>query len=325
MAMVAHFDLELHQMDVKTAFLNGDLYEDVYMTQPIGFKVDGKEHLVCKLKNSIYELKQASRQWYLKFDTVVTRNGFKENIVNQCIYMRVSGSSYVYLVLYVDDILLASNDKDLLFETKDMLSSHFDMKDLGDASYAPIVKGDKLSKAQCPQNDEERHHMKVVPYLSVVGSLMYAQLVFVMPICVDDKKSTTSYIFIMARGAISWKSAKQTLTASSTMELKNYPPNQTKLNRIFSIQSILNINKVFWDNILIPLFIVILLLLLSQIIPLILFSIITLTKIIIPSQHKSSILEFYFYCISLIKMTNTNIIDSDNSIINSYYKFYIQS
>ncbi|GKC16487.1 retrovirus-related pol polyprotein from transposon TNT 1-94 [Tanacetum coccineum] len=62
MALVAHYDLELHQMDVKTAFLNGDLHEDVYMTQPEGFMVEGKEHMVCKLKRSIYGLKQASRQ-----------------------------------------------------------------------------------------------------------------------------------------------------------------------------------------------------------------------------------------------------------------------
>ena len=71
MALVAHFDLELHQMDVKTAFLNGDLNEDVYMTQPEGFVVEGKEHLACRLKKSIYGLKQASRQWYLKFDKII--------------------------------------------------------------------------------------------------------------------------------------------------------------------------------------------------------------------------------------------------------------
>ncbi|GJR94388.1 retrovirus-related pol polyprotein from transposon TNT 1-94 [Tanacetum coccineum] len=63
MALVAHYDLELHQMDVKTAFHNGDLHEDVYMTQPEGFMVEGKEHMVCKLKRSIYGLKHASRQW----------------------------------------------------------------------------------------------------------------------------------------------------------------------------------------------------------------------------------------------------------------------
>ena len=109
MAIVAHFDLELHQMDVKIAFLNGDLDEDVYMEQPTGFTEVGKEHLVCKLNKSIYGLKQASRQWYLKFDRIITQNGFKENTVDKCIYLRVNGSSYIFLVLYVDDILLASN------------------------------------------------------------------------------------------------------------------------------------------------------------------------------------------------------------------------
>ena len=62
MALVAHYDLELHQMDVKTTFLNGSLEEEVYMDQPKGFSIEGKEHLACKLKKSIYELKQTSRQ-----------------------------------------------------------------------------------------------------------------------------------------------------------------------------------------------------------------------------------------------------------------------
>ena len=66
MAIVAHFDLELHQMDVIT-FLNGDLVDHVYMSQPTSFEEVGKENMVCKLQKSIYGLKQASRQWYLKF------------------------------------------------------------------------------------------------------------------------------------------------------------------------------------------------------------------------------------------------------------------
>ena len=82
MAVVAHFDLELHHMDVRITFLNGDLVEDVYMSQPICFEEVGKEHMRCKLHKSIYG--------YLKFDEVVTTNGFKENIVYQCIYMKVS-------------------------------------------------------------------------------------------------------------------------------------------------------------------------------------------------------------------------------------------
>ena len=70
-ALVAHYDLELHQMVVKTAFLNGDLEENVYMAQPKGFVVEGKERMGCRLKKSIYRLKQASRQWYLKFDQTI--------------------------------------------------------------------------------------------------------------------------------------------------------------------------------------------------------------------------------------------------------------
>ena len=75
LALVAHYDLELHQMDVKTAFLNGDLDEEVYMNQPKGFLAPGKEDMVSKLKKSIYGLKQASRQWYIKFNGTVTTYG----------------------------------------------------------------------------------------------------------------------------------------------------------------------------------------------------------------------------------------------------------
>ena len=93
MAIVAHFNLELHQMDVKTTFLNGDLVKGVYMSQPIVFKEVSKEHMVCKLQKSIYGLKQTSKHWYLKFDEVVTVNGIKEKIVDQCIYMKISGEN----------------------------------------------------------------------------------------------------------------------------------------------------------------------------------------------------------------------------------------
>ena len=215
MELVAHFDMELHQMDVKTAFLNGDLNEEVYMMQPEGFMVNDSGKLVCRLKKSIYGLKQASRQWYLKFHSVVASYGFVENKVDQCIYCKVSGRKFIFLILYVDDILLASSDLGLLHETKRMLSKNFDMKDLGEASFvlgieihrnrscrllglsqrayadcilerfnmqqckpgiAPVYKGDKLSLSQCPHSDIEKSQMKNVPYASALGSIMYAQV-----------------------------------------------------------------------------------------------------------------------------------------------------
>ena len=136
MSLVAHFDFDLHQMDVTMTFLNGNLEEEVYTKQPEGFSSNEGEHLVYKLKKSIYGLKQASHQWYLKFHEVIASFGFEENIMDQCIYQKVSGNKICFLVLYVDDILLATNDKGLLYEVKQFLSKNFDMKDMGEASHA---------------------------------------------------------------------------------------------------------------------------------------------------------------------------------------------
>ena len=135
MALVAHYDLELHQMDIKTTYLNGDLEENVYMAQPKGFVMEGKERMGCRLKKSIYGLKQASRQWYLKFDSTIRKFGFQENAENNRVYAKFKNRKYIFLVLYVDDILLASSDVNLLLETKKFLSLKFDTKNLGEASF----------------------------------------------------------------------------------------------------------------------------------------------------------------------------------------------
>ena len=135
MSLVAHYNLELHQIDVKTVFLNGDLEEEVYMDQPEGFVTTGNEKLVCKLNKSIYGLKQASRQWYLKFNNIIVSYGFVENTVDQCIYMKVSGSEFIILVLYVDNIFLATNDVGLLHNVKKFLSNNFEMKYMVETSY----------------------------------------------------------------------------------------------------------------------------------------------------------------------------------------------
>ncbi|RVX07895.1 Retrovirus-related Pol polyprotein from transposon TNT 1-94 [Vitis vinifera] len=314
MALVAHYDLELHQMDVKIAFLNGNIDETIYMVQPENFESNGSKQLVCRLKRSIYGLKQASREWYRKFDQVITSFGFKKNTVDQCIYLKFSGSKFIILVLYVDDILLASSDVGLLHETKRFLSSEFDMKDLGNASFVlgiqihrdrsrgilglsqkayidkvlsrfgmsncapgdtPVAEGDKFSLHQCPKNELEKKDMERFPYASAIGSLMYAQvctrpdIAYIVGMldrylsnpsmdhwkkakrvmrylqrtkdymltyrrsshleivgysdsdfagCLDSRRSTSGYIFMLAGGAVSWKSVKQTLIASSTME-----------------------------------------------------------------------------------------------------------
>ena len=135
MTLIAHYDLQLHQMDVKTTFLNGNIDETIYMGQPENFVSGDPKNMVCKLTKFIYGLKQTSRQWYHKFHQVILSFGFEINLVDDCVYHKFSGSKYICLVLYVDDILLATNDIGMLHETKRFLSRNFKMKDLGDASF----------------------------------------------------------------------------------------------------------------------------------------------------------------------------------------------
>jgi hypothetical protein len=211
MTLVTHYDLELHQIYVKTSFLNGDLLENVYMTQLKGFTIKGKEYMGCHMRKSIYELNQVSRQWYLKFDETIRSFGFKKNEEDNCIYAKFRSGKFIFLILYVDDILLASSDVSLLLKTNRFLSSNFDMKNLGEASFvlgieihrdrrkgvlglsqkaylenvikkfsmhacnptsAPIVKGNRYGSFQSPRNQYEIDQMKSVSYASSVRNLM---------------------------------------------------------------------------------------------------------------------------------------------------------
>lgn len=134
LAFVALYDLELEQLDVKTAFLYGELEEEIYMKQPEGFAIPGKESQVCRLKKSLYGLKQAPRQWYKKFDTFMVEQGYTRSRYDSCVYFRqYSDGSFIYLLLYVDDMLIASKDKTLINKLKSQLSREFEMKDLGAA------------------------------------------------------------------------------------------------------------------------------------------------------------------------------------------------
>ena len=91
--LVAYFDLELHQMDVKTAFLNGDIEETIYMVQPENFVSGDPKNMVCKLKKSIYKRKQSTRQWYYKFHQVVVAFDFEIKAIEDCMYHKFSEKS----------------------------------------------------------------------------------------------------------------------------------------------------------------------------------------------------------------------------------------
>nr|ABA97342.2 retrotransposon protein, putative, Ty1-copia subclass [Oryza sativa Japonica Group] len=201
LAITAYFDYEIWQMDVKTAFVNGNIDEDVYMTQLKGFVDPQSAKKICKLQKSIYGLKQASRSWNIRFDEVVKAWALSKTKKS--------------LVLYVDDILLIGNDIPMLESVKTSLKNSFSMKDLGEAAYIlgiriyrdrskrliglsqstyidkvlkrfnmqdskkgflPMSHGINLGKNQCPQTTDERNKMSVIPYASAIGSIMYAML-----------------------------------------------------------------------------------------------------------------------------------------------------
>ena len=110
LAIAAFYDYEIWQMDVKTAFLNGFLKEELYMMQQESFVNPKGANKICKLQQSIYGLVQASRSWNIRFDKVIKAYGFIQTFGEARIYKKVSGSSVEFLILYVDDIFLIGNN-----------------------------------------------------------------------------------------------------------------------------------------------------------------------------------------------------------------------
>nr|GEY10698.1 retrovirus-related Pol polyprotein from transposon TNT 1-94 [Tanacetum cinerariifolium] len=216
LAMCATYDLHLEQLDVKTAFLHGNLDEEIYILQPEGFEQKGKKNLVCRLNKSLYDLKQVPRCWYKRFDSFIIGLGYNRLHANPCAYFKRFGNNdFVILLLYVDDMLVAGPNKDRISKLKAQLAREFEMKDLGPVnkilgmqihrdrvsrkiwlsrkSYVkkilqrfnmqdckpistPFPTNVKLSSKMSPSSEEERMEMSRVPYASAVGSLMFAMI-----------------------------------------------------------------------------------------------------------------------------------------------------
>ncbi|GKC51030.1 zinc finger, CCHC-type containing protein [Tanacetum coccineum] len=142
-------------MDVKIAFLNSELDEEVYMNQPQGFIMPGNENNVCKLIKSLYGVKQAPKQWHRKFDEVVLSNGYLLNQADKCVYSKFDESGkWVIICLYVDDMLIFGTDQVQVDLTKEFLSSRFSMKAMGEADVILAISQ--------------------LEYYRVIGCLMYA-------------------------------------------------------------------------------------------------------------------------------------------------------
>ena len=213
LSIANHRKMLIHQMDVKTAFLNGYLEEDIYMEQPEGQVIPEKESLVCKLERSLYGLKQSPRCWNELLNTfLVVELKFRRFLGDTATYARGQGVKTVYIEVYVDDLLIMSQLMQEIQEVKDKLNKRFEMVDFGEVStvlkikvkfnrdkgelsldqekYAnfllqkfgmmnskpvdtPMVTGLKFSKEMEANTAEEKQEMALVPYRSAVGSLMY--------------------------------------------------------------------------------------------------------------------------------------------------------
>eukprot|EP00253_Pinus_taeda_P007357 PITA_07357 len=129
-ALVASQGWNLHQMDVKTAFLHGSIKEEVYVEQPEGFEIHDRESHVCRLKKALYGVKQAPRAWYERIDSYLMKLGFTRSEVYPNLYFKVEDDNPLILVLYVNDLFLTSVDPHI-HKCKRELASEFEMKDLG--------------------------------------------------------------------------------------------------------------------------------------------------------------------------------------------------
>jgi hypothetical protein len=129
-SLVASMGWNLHQMDVKIAFLNGAIEEEVYIEQPQGFEVHSRDTHVCRLKKALYGLKQAPRAWYARMDSYLTRLGFSNSHADPNLYNEVVDNTHVILLLYVDDLFITGEEY-LIIQCNKELASEFDMKDIG--------------------------------------------------------------------------------------------------------------------------------------------------------------------------------------------------
>jgi hypothetical protein len=247
LTIAALLDFEIHQMDVKTAFLNGFLDEDIYMAQPEGFEEPGKEHLVCKLHKSLYGLKQAPRVWYQTLCEYLEGLRFKRLIKDRCVFVGTFNGQLCYIAVYVDDLLIMAPNQPLVDQVKSALNARFKMSDLGEVSYllgwsiirnraertifihqeayaikvlerfnhsechpvsTPLDASSRLTKDMCASTPDEIQQMERIPYREAVGSFMYLMM-GTRPDLANFLRETSQ--FLATPGSAHWNAVKRGL------------------------------------------------------------------------------------------------------------------
>eukprot|EP00253_Pinus_taeda_P005918 PITA_05918 len=206
LSLAASFKWEVHQMDVKSAFLHGDLHEEIYMEQRIGF-IQTDSSLVCQLKKSLYGLKQAPRAWYAKMDCFLLESGFSRCHSDNTVYTKKVGKSLIILVLYVDDLILTRSDPNLINHVKSSLKKKFEITDLGHLHY--------FLGLQVLQSKEgislSQSNAEASPLLVGFTDSDWAG-------DPDDRNPTVGYVFTLGSRPITWACKKQGSISLSSAE-----------------------------------------------------------------------------------------------------------
>ena len=135
LALVASKSWIIWQMDMKNAFLHGELDRDIYIDQPQGFINQEKPNYVCKLKKALYGLKQAPRAWYGKIAEFLVQSGYHVAPADSSLFVKVQGGKLAVVLVYVDDLIITGDDKDEIQQTRSNLSIRFQMKELGELKH----------------------------------------------------------------------------------------------------------------------------------------------------------------------------------------------
>ncbi|XP_074363905.1 uncharacterized protein LOC141704579, partial [Apium graveolens] len=169
LALAAKENWEVHHLDVKTAFLNGEINEEVFVKQPEGYVKRGREHLVYKLLKALYGLRQAPRAWYSKLNKCLEGLGFVRCAYEQTVYTRHVGKEVLIVGVYVDDLLVTGSNTVQIKEFKEQMAKSFDMSDMGKLTY---YLGIEVSK-EILNKDEEGMPVDSTNFKSMIGGLRY--------------------------------------------------------------------------------------------------------------------------------------------------------
>eukprot|EP00253_Pinus_taeda_P013917 PITA_13917 len=245
LALSSFQNFKVFQMDVKSAFLNGDLEEEVYIEQPDGFILGNDPNLVCRLKKALYGLKQAPRAWYYRLDKYLHQQGFSKGSADSNLYFKVENDKLLILVVYVDDIIFDSNEEEMSQNFALIMQKEFEMSLLGELTYFLGLQIQQKEGGTRPdimhavgivgrfQANPKETHLQAVKriFKYIQGTQNYGlwyprdtDLTFHAYTdadwagSVDDRKSTSGGAFFMGSRLVSWFSKKQSSIALSTAE-----------------------------------------------------------------------------------------------------------